>query len=67
MRDQLLTLGDHTVDLVEGSGGVFEIEIDGDLKYSKKALHRFPTDEEIDALVADEGLKLTTKNTGRTN
>jgi selT/selW/selH-like putative selenoprotein len=32
------------------SGGVFEITINGDLKFSKKALGRFPTDEEIDAL-----------------
>ena len=31
-------------------GGVFEITIDGELKFSKKALGRFPTDEEIEAL-----------------
>jgi selT/selW/selH-like putative selenoprotein len=31
-------------------GGVFEITVDGDLKFSKKALGRFPTDEEIDAI-----------------
>jgi hypothetical protein len=29
---------------------VFEIAIDGQLKFSKKALGRFPTDAEIDAL-----------------
>jgi hypothetical protein len=29
---------------------VFEISIDGDLKFSKKALGRFPADDEIDAL-----------------
>ena len=51
MRDRLVTLGDHAVELIAGSGGVFEIEIDGELKYSKKALRRFPTDEEVDALV----------------
>ncbi len=32
-------------------GGVFEITVDGELKFSKKQLGRFPTDEEIDALV----------------
>jgi len=37
--------------LIEGSGGVFEIIRDGDLLFSKKSLGRFPTDEEIDALV----------------
>jgi predicted Rdx family selenoprotein len=31
-------------------GGVFEITVDGDLKFSKKALGRFPTDAEIDAI-----------------
>jgi hypothetical protein len=29
---------------------VFEISVDGALKFSKKALGRFPTDGEIDAL-----------------
>ena len=31
-------------------GGVFEITVDGELRFSKKKLGRFPTDEEIDAL-----------------
>ena len=31
-------------------GGLFEITVDGELKFSKKQLGRFPTDEEIDAL-----------------
>jgi selT/selW/selH-like putative selenoprotein len=35
---------------VRSSGGVFEIMIDGELKFSKKRLGRFPTDQEIDAL-----------------
>jgi selT/selW/selH-like putative selenoprotein len=35
---------------VRSSGGVFEIAVNGKLKFSKKALGRFPTDEEIDAL-----------------
>jgi selT/selW/selH-like putative selenoprotein len=35
---------------VRSSGGVFEITVNGQLKFSKKALGRFPTDEEIDAL-----------------
>jgi hypothetical protein len=29
---------------------VFEISVDGQLKFSKKRTGRFPTDEEIDAL-----------------
>jgi selT/selW/selH-like putative selenoprotein len=35
---------------VKGSGGVFEISIDGKLAFSKKQLGRFPTDDEVDAL-----------------
>ena len=31
-------------------GGVFEITVDGELKFSKKKLGRFPTDDEIEAL-----------------
>jgi selT/selW/selH-like putative selenoprotein len=36
---------------VRSSGGVFEIAVDGVLKFSKKAEGRFPTDVEIDAIV----------------
>jgi selenoprotein W-related protein len=35
------------VELVPGVGGVFEITVDGELKYSKKQTGRFPTDEEV--------------------
>ena len=35
---------------VRSRGGVFEITIDGVLKFSKKQLGRFPTDQEIEAL-----------------
>jgi selT/selW/selH-like putative selenoprotein len=35
---------------VKGSGGVFEISVDGKLAFSKKRLGRFPSDDEVDAL-----------------
>ena len=35
------------VELVPGVGGVFEITVDGRLKFSKKQTGRFPTDEEV--------------------
>lgn len=35
------------VTLKRGGGGVFEIKVDGALKFSKKALGRFPTDDEM--------------------
>lgn len=40
------------VELVKGKGGVFEVSRDGKLLFSKKQLGRFPTDEEIDALLS---------------
>ncbi len=38
------------VTLTASGGGKFEITVDGRLVYSKKAMGRFPTDEELDAL-----------------
>jgi selenoprotein W-related protein len=35
------------VQLIESSGGVFEVECDEILVYSKKALGRFPEDGEV--------------------
>lgn len=36
------------VELIESSGGAFEVFRDGKLLFSKKQLKRFPTDDEID-------------------
>jgi selenoprotein W-related protein len=33
--------------LIEGKDGVFEVTIDGDLVFSKRALGRFPNDGEV--------------------
>jgi selT/selW/selH-like putative selenoprotein len=35
------------VELAPGVGGVFEITVDGQLKFSKKQTGRFPSDNEI--------------------
>ncbi|MCP4292349.1 MAG: SelT/SelW/SelH family protein [bacterium] len=37
--------------LLASGGGVFEVEIDGELVFSKKALDRFPDDQEIIDLI----------------
>jgi selenoprotein W-related protein len=34
-------------ELIEGSGGVFDVKVDGNLIFSKKAAGRFPEDDEI--------------------
>lgn len=41
----------HTdVEIVPGSGGVFDITMDGELRFSKTETGRFPTDDEVRAL-----------------
>jgi selT/selW/selH-like putative selenoprotein len=35
------------VNLRRSGGGVFEITVDGRLAYSKKAMGRFPTEQEV--------------------
>ena len=35
------------VELVPGVAGVFDITVDGNLKFSKKQTGRFPTDDEV--------------------
>lgn len=40
----------NTVELIEGAGGAFEIVKNGDLVFSKKAAHRFPSEQELDGL-----------------
>jgi selT/selW/selH-like putative selenoprotein len=39
-------------ELVRGSGGVFDVELDGKLVFSKHALDRFPDPGEVEAAIA---------------
>jgi len=39
------------VSLRKSGGGVFEVTVDGTLRFSKKASGRFPTDDEIRAAI----------------
>ncbi len=41
-----------SVELIPSSGGAFEVEVDGDLIFSKKALNRHPAAPEIKKLIA---------------
>jgi selenoprotein W-related protein len=38
--------------LIESKGGVFDVEVDGRVIFSKKALGRFPEEGEIAKLIA---------------
>jgi selenoprotein W-related protein len=37
----------ESVELIEGSGGVFDVVVDGRLIYSKKQTGRFPEHDEV--------------------
>jgi selenoprotein W-related protein len=39
--------------LIPGGGGVFEITLDGDLVYSKKATGQHPTTDEVRQAIGD--------------
>ena len=41
------------VALVPGTGGIFEVRVDGELVWSKKAQGRFPESKELKQLVRD--------------
>ncbi len=52
MSDRFSRIDGAEIELVESSGGVFEITLDGDLVYSKKATGRFPKGKEVESIVA---------------
>jgi len=41
-------------ELLEGSGGIFDVKVDGQLIYSKQAQGRFPQHDEIVDLIRGE-------------
>ena len=43
------------VELIEGKDGVFEVTVDGNLVFSKRALGRFPDDGEVVEVIRDRG------------
>lgn len=52
MRDSLQKKGVAEVELRPGKSGQFDVTVDGALKYTRAKTGRFPTDDEIDDLVA---------------
>ena len=42
-----------TVELIKGKDGVFEVTVDGDLVFSKRALGRFPEEAEVTHVVRE--------------
>lgn len=54
MGDYLRKLPGADVVLIKSGGGVFEIERDGVLVFSKKRLGRFPTESEVERMGRSE-------------
>jgi len=48
-------------ELIQGSGGIFEVEFGGTNVFSKKQLNRFPEDGEVPEIIRllGEGLQIT--------
>ena len=56
MAQELLTTFEHElgeVALVPGTGGIFEVRVDGEVIFSRKQEGRFPESKELKQLVRD--------------
>ena len=55
-QELLMTFGEDIgeVALIPGTGGIFDIRVDGEMIYSKKSAGRFPEAKELKQLVRDK-------------
>ena len=51
MRERLEKLGAAEIELRIGKSGQFDVTIDGELRFTRSKVGRFPTDSEIDDFV----------------
>jgi len=51
VRERLEKKGAADIELRAGKSGQFDVTVDGALKYTRSKTGRFPTDDEIEALV----------------
>ena len=52
MRARLEQLGTTDIEMRPGRSGQFDVSVDGTLKYTRSKTGRFPTDEEVNALLS---------------
>ncbi len=52
MAAEILESHSVEVELIEGSGGIFEVEVDGDIVYDKAETGRFPLQGEVSDLLS---------------
>jgi len=50
VREKLRQIAGADIELLRGSGGIFDVTVDGERRFSKHALDRFPTDDDIAAI-----------------
>ena len=53
LREELQNKFSADVEILEGSGGVFEVELNGDSIFSKKESGRFPNENEVIDLIEE--------------
>ncbi len=53
MSSQLQELGADDVEIRVGRSGQFDIEVDGQLRYSRAQTRGFPSEAEVDGLVPE--------------
>jgi predicted Rdx family selenoprotein len=51
VRERLEKLGTANIELRPGKSGQFDVTVDGELRFTRGKVGRFPTDSEIDDLV----------------
>ena len=51
MRDSLAKQGATDIELRPGKSGQFDVTVDGELRFTRSKVGRFPIDSEIDDLV----------------
>jgi predicted Rdx family selenoprotein len=52
VRDSLQKLGAADIELRVGRSGQFDVTVDGTLKYTKNKTGRFPTEDEVEDILA---------------
>jgi predicted Rdx family selenoprotein len=52
VRDSLQKLGAADIELCVGRSGQFDVTVDGTLKYTRSKTGRFPTDDEVEDILA---------------
>lgn len=53
LREELQNKFSADIEIIEGSGGVFEVDLNGNNVFSKKELGRFPRENEVIDLIEE--------------